>query len=976
MVTAKQSSRIKSKRVLGRLQNPFGFRPREIELRSDDLLVVSGRGKSGSIKWMTGAPSIRKGWLASTVSMNFQDHTLTLGAVKHREAKAFVEDVRQAWIAHVTEQVEIERSAIDRVLGALRELAEPTRYPSSCLISPDLKIAQRLDADLFSKLRDEALTDRIRSDASEIQRFASKASMLREQAIEAFEDRQLAEWSKFFDSFESNPLTPEQRIGIIADEDATLVLAGAGSGKTSVITAKAGYLIKSKTRAPHEILLLAFAKDAAKEMSERIEQRCGEPLEARTFHSLAYDIIGVVEGSKPALANHATDDKAYLALIKDILIALVRTATEVSRAIIGWFSYARLDAKSEWDFKKKHDYYKHLEKLDLRTLQGEQVKSLEELMIANWLYENGIEYEYEPNYEHKVSEGGYRDYCPDFRLVRSGVYIEHFGVRRQKKRDGTTELTTAPFVDRAEYLEGMTWKRGIHEEHETTLIETYSYERQEGRLLEALSEKVAPFEEFAPRSPETLFDQVAELGQVDAFVQLVGTFLRHYKGGGYQFSDCETKAAKLKLGRRSKAFLTIFEPVYREYQSRLDGEGRIDFEDMILRACEYTESGRYRSPFKHILVDEFQDISESRGRLVKALKAQHPDGRVFAVGDDWQSIFRFAGSDINLMRRFGEEFGGTFDGKSGIHRTVDLGRTFRSVDQIAEAAMRFVLQNPAQLQKTVVPAGVAQSPALRVVPTYKHDADTKLKEALQAVPGPDDANEKPTVLLLGRYRHLRPDNLPKILREFPNLAISFKTIHASKGLEADHVIVLGLFRGRTGFPSEIVDDPLLGLVSPEAEPFENAEERRVMYVALTRARHTVTLMSSASKQSAFVTEMLDDPNYGIIGAEGQSDQIHICGECGGHLLAFPTKDGGMWYRCEHANLCGFSISACEACGVGLPEQEGGAGTMKCSTCGTVYPACPECDNGWLLERKSRYGRFLGCVSFPRCKGKAKFSLLE
>jgi DNA helicase-4 len=337
-----------------------------------------------------------------------------------------------------------------------------------------------------------------------------------------------------------------------------------------------------------------------------------------------------------------------MALIKEILRDLVHTVAEVSKSIIGWFSHARLEGKTEWDFKKKHDYYTYVEKMDLRTLQGEQVKSFEELMIANWLFENGIEYEYEPNYEHKVSEGGYRDYCPDFRLKNSGVYIEHFGVRQTKKSDGTYHLTTAPFVDREEYLESMAWKREVHSEHDTTLIETFSYEREDGRLLEALAEKIKPFETPNPRSRETLFDLVVEMNQADSFVQLIGTFLRHYKGGGYQLAECADKAGKMKLGRRASAFLSIFEPLYAEYQKRLDG--RIDFEDMILRASHYVESKTYRSPFKHILVDEFQDISRSRGRLVKALKAQHDDARVFAVGDDWQSIYRFAGSDINLMR--------------------------------------------------------------------------------------------------------------------------------------------------------------------------------------------------------------------------------------------------------------------------------------------------------------------------------------
>lgn len=111
---------------------------------------------------------------------------------------------------------------------------------------------------------------------------------------------------------------------------------------------------------------------------------------------------------------------------------------------------------------------------------------------------------------------------------------------------------------------------------------------------------------------------------------------------------------------------------YREYQDRL-GE-RIDFEDMVNRATALVVSGRYESPFRHILVDEFQDISTGRARLIHALKTQHAEARIFAVGDDWQSIYRFAGSDIHIMRNFGREFGGVFAGHTGVHRTVDLGQ--------------------------------------------------------------------------------------------------------------------------------------------------------------------------------------------------------------------------------------------------------------------------------------------------------------
>ena len=183
-------------------------------------------------------------------------------------------------------------------------------------------------------------------------------------------------------------------------------------------------------------------------MSERVGKRSGAPISARTFHALAYDIIGQVEGSKPALAEHATDDLAFSNLIKAIISDLVAERSEVSKAIIRWFAHFLVEPKSEWDFKSKHEFYSHLEKQDLRTLQGEKVKSYEELQIANWLYENGIAYKYEPDYEHEVAGTGKRSYCPDFRLTESGVYIEHFGVRREKTSDGSERLVTAPFVKR------------------------------------------------------------------------------------------------------------------------------------------------------------------------------------------------------------------------------------------------------------------------------------------------------------------------------------------------------------------------------------------------------------------------------------------------------------------------------------------------------------------------------------------------
>jgi DNA helicase-4 len=954
------------------LADPFGRSTRTIELDGDYIRTTRrGLVSAMSLQSLASAPSLRTGMLGTALTINsgeFDD--VTLKGAAHQDAHEFSERIKEAWTRFNLAALEKEAAHLDRILAEVKSLVAPSRYPAACQIAPLLEKARALDASLLSKLNAEAIGREIVAHIAPVRKFAGDPRTLRANGIAAFVVAELDRWKDFFDTIESKPLTPEQRLSVVVDEDATLVLAGAGSGKTSVITAKAAYLVRAGIRSPEEILLLAFAKNAAEEMSERVEARSGVPIVARTFHAIAYDIIGIVEGSKPALADHATDDMAFTNLIKQILKDLVLRRSDVSEAIIRWFAHFLVEPKTEWDFQTKHDFYTHMEAQDLRTLQGEKVKSYEELQIANWLYENGVEYEYEPVYEHKIPETGRRDYQPDFRLTESGIYIEHFGVRRQKMADGSEQLVTAPFIDRHEYLVGMEWKRQVHAEHETTLIETYSYERQEGRLLTGLAEKLAPHVALKPRPADTIYDRIVELKQVDDFSKLLGTFLRKFKSGSYSLQDCEIKSDQLKLGKRARAFLDVFAPVFEEYQKRLGS--RIDFEDMILRAAGYTETGRYISPFRHILVDEFQDISQSRARLVKALKAQHPDVRVFAVGDDWQSIFRFAGSDIHLMRHFGLEFGGSFDGEAGVHRTVDLGRTFRSVDQIAFAARTFVLRNPAQIQKQIVPAGTATEPAIRVVTVSKGEDEAKLSEVLAGLSASVAPETKPaTVLLLGRYRFVEPD-LQDLRRRFPRLKISFKTIHASKGLEADHVVLLNADSGRMGFPSEIVDDPLLSLVSPEEEAYQNAEERRVMYVAMTRARHTLTILASNARPSSFVTELKKDPAYGIAAPPGVELEEHGCGECGGRLLGVTGKDGRTWYRCEHVQHCGNLLPACQSCGTALPRRADGTAEVRCG-CGVNYPTCPECEDGWLVERSGSYGKFLGCVRYPTCVGKAKLS---
>lgn len=945
----------------------LGRRYRGIALSSSGVTLLSRVPRQLTFTDITHPLQVTKSLGKPSVMVTIRGgEEVKVAGFKKSDAVDFVTSANNSWRQHFVEQVDRFDAELRALAEAVGRLNQPKRYPSACLLQPFLERANTVVEKLPAEIPKGVLPPEQQKILDQVWEFQREPVRLRDAAIKTFTDTELGQFKDFFNTIESNPLTPEQRLAVITDEEATLVLAGAGSGKTSVIVAKAGYLINSGIRRPDEILLMAFGKDAATEMATRIEERAGAKVDALTFHALGNSIIRQVESGAPALAAHASDDKQFAVLLRDILFNDIATQPALGALLLKWFSEFYWPYKSEWDFKTTDEYYQYIESHELRTLQGELVKSFEEWEIANWLYLNGIAYEYEPDYEHDLPENKRTAYTPDFRLTESGVYIEHFGVRKSRGSSGETRLTTAPHVDRNKYLEGMEWKRKVHAENETTLVETFSYERVEGRLTEALEEKLAPYVTPSPIPPEQILEQLAGMGHLDAFTQVLGTFLRHFKGSGTSLSDCLDRANRSPDKARGTAFLKIFEHVLDAYQNRLGD--RIDFEDMIVRATEHVKAGRYKSPYRHLLVDEFQDISEGRASLLKALKAQHQDARIFAVGDDWQSIYRFTGSDIHLMRDFGEEFGGVFAGASGIHRSIDLGRTFRSVDKIALPARTFVLQNPSQITKQVIPAGTSEIPAIRVAYYGWRQEIEALKSALEDIEA--DANGSETsVLLLGRYNFLRPEELPQLHRRYPNLSLKFMTVHRSKGLEADHVVILRVASDRMGFPSEIVDDPLLDLVLPKPEEYDHAEERRLFYVALTRARKTVTVLADRQRPSVFARELVENPDYGVVALGEAGIAEHRCGACGGRMLAQSSKKGTPYFQCEHRKLCGEMLRPCSECGKNLPiEDKDHPGKLVCS-CGATFPACPECSDGWLVARKGKWATFLGCVKYPDCKGK-------
>ena len=366
-----------------------------------------------------------------------------------------------------------------------------------------------------------------------------------------------------------------------------------------------------------------------------------------------------------------------------------------------------------------------------------------------------------------------------------------------------------------------------------------------------------------------MFAVLEEQGRVDPFTRLVATFLQHYKGAQLTAEEVARRAAKAPDRRRAEAFVAVFGAIFESYQESLAHLGQIDFHDMISKATEHVESGRNLSPFGYILVDEFQDISPGRARLLKALLGQSPTAQLFAVGD-WQAIYRFAGSDISIMREFRERFGET--------ERVDLATTFRCSDRIAAVATKFVLCNPAQIRKDVSSVRRADGPSVHVGLTGEECPDT-LREPLNMIAG-DAAKHDGTssVLLLGRYRHTRPEDMNQLARAHPDPRLSYMTVHRSKGLEADYVVILDLCTGKYGFPAEVTDDPLLDLVLAAPEGHPNAEERRLLYVAITRARRGVYLLADGGSPSPFITELVND-GYDVTAFGRLSESDVACPTC-------------------------------------------------------------------------------------------------
>lgn len=782
-------------------------------------------------------------------------------------------------------------------------------------------------------------------------------------------------------------LDEEQRKVVLNDSDAALVVAGAGAGKTTTMAAKVKYLVEKQKIPEEEIIVVSFTNKAVNELKEKIQKQLGIPAKVTTFHAFGNEIIRNSMEDYPEIETYKR--KYFVGILKN----KIYTNKILLKNILLFFGYymdipeeaMKYETISQYHaYKCSKDYETMRSVLQQysksvtdcrtgqpRTIRGEFLRSVQEVQIANFLYLHKIDYEYEKTYEAEILNAR-KKYTPDF-FIRQGereVYLEHFGIHE----DGTSGYLTE--AELTKYKQNVNDKIRLHKRYGTRLIYTFS-QYNDGRSLlqhlEALLRKEGF--ELDERDEEEVYRELTKLESdkyVYRFAIFMEIFISRFKTNGYEEKDFLMLKQKTD-NPRTHLFLDIAKDVYRQYQAMLVQNRKIDFEDMINQAEKVlAEHGNEENTFRYqyVIVDEYQDIARQRFHLTKRL-AEICKSKIIAVGDDWQSIYAFSGSDITLFTEF--------ISLMGYGKMLQITKTYRNSQELIDIAGNFVQENKSQIGKRLLSPKHLENPI--VIKVYDDSEDImkhKVKALLEVLDKISvEFGEEAEVLLLGRYGFemnqfcKRGDfsvderNRSKVAcKKYPKMKLRYMTAHSSKGLGYDNVVILNGAEGKFGFPSQIQDDPIMKLVTVDDVTLPFAEERRLFYVALTRTKNRTYILTPENRPSRFVMELVDKYHLSVEKELNYRPYVDnrlraICPECG-----YPLRK-------EYNNNYGLTLYMCtnepEVCDF-MSNREKPLGDIH---------RCQRCGNGYMIvKHNSKTGQFFyGCTNYDtkgiQCKNSEK-----
>lgn len=765
--------------------------------------------------------------------------------------------------------------------------------------------------------------------------YKSNANSLREIHNNAYIESEKIRLAGYFGTLFDHPLDAQQVDAIVSNDDNTLVIAGAGCGKTTTVLGKVKYLLHKKLAKQDEILVLSFAKKNVDDLKEKSGQL---GIDCRTFHALGYHILKSKGKEPQVIAPNEADS-----LIVEVHQQLIQNQNYLA-SFNDFVLNGLRPIKNENDFESYADYIQFLKDSDFESIKDmltkrryfankqskgtiRVTKDGEHCYIANFLFLHGLSYSYQASYpyleniKHTGTCSKYKNnYRPTFSIYINGydedsikscpnpkehiIFLDHHSLSSANAHPRFFESQNIG----CDYQQLVEWKQNLHLANRTKSIQSYSFEFSDKTVEENL---IAHLQEYGVRLVRKSNNEIYRLleeaygREIDAVLKLGNTFINLFKSNSTSFREIikrnkVTFKADSELIDRNVDLLNIVKQLYSGYEKELKDSKKLDFNDLINQATLEVTKGTYLHCYKYIIVDEFQDISINRYSLLQALKRQSYC-RLFAVGDDWQSIYRFSGSDLTLFKKFEDYFGYTLIKK--------IETTYRFSNPLLSISSGFILKNPSQIQKALR-SGKEQK--TKVFFDYSKKNGVAINETLLQILqklfqeyGDGILNKK--IGILGRYQHdirqfestasimvetkkscllvhtiLRDIQVDSHGNTVRNNQLQFKeridfyTVHNSKGLEFDVVILVNCETGKYGFPAELSDDSILKLLLTGEDEYANGEERRAFYVAMTRAKERIYFLADKNRQSNFLRELYTD----YVGTP--LSQAH-CPHCDGEL---------------------------------------------------------------------------------------------
>jgi DNA helicase IV len=685
-------------------------------------------------------------------------------------------------------------------------------------------------------------------------------------------------------------LNDRQIEAIKAKQKRILVLAGAGSGKTKTLLQKIKYLIEEKKVQPSEILAITFTKNAANEMIDRLiigadktgeyeriifdktlqvkeknrqrslyikKYKWIENITIRTFHSLCYKIMqnyGVKEFDnkfKIISEDKKKEDDPMLAFTApetsfEVFHKLLIRQSENSDYLLTLKKYLLDYVVDKIHTEKFKNLNLYPDSKIYTTLRGEKVRSKSEQYIADWLYRHSIGYQYEPQINIKDF-----DFKPDFYIEDANIYLEHISNKSYPSKNKVEQFEKGNILCVRTY-EKMTEDSALFNHALDKIIK--------GRLSENYnSDRILSYQEEFSRYQEEIKDFIYQAIRVCDMLKV-------------ESCNWETilKKSQEDAHERIRIFYSIAMPLVKEFVDYCTNKSYLDFNDLISRTVALFKNNKdilskFQTQYQYLLVDEFQDVNNLQVEMIKLMIT--PKTQLFCVGDDWQSIYGFRGSNVDCIINFDKNFKRS--------KTIKLNLNYRSTQSIVGASNEVIKHNKFKIDKEIFASKMSNFKIVEYAGNNLEEnvvfCTEKVRQLLKEGFKNDD------ILFLYRRSKMYQPYFFNLKNE--NLKVQNKTIHGAKGLEAKVVFIVGLTDGYGGFPDIWLEDRIFQVIKPANHDSLMEEERRLFYVAITRAKDQLYLITEKGNMSRFLKEIPADYKTSFMESYDKKESFVICKEC-------------------------------------------------------------------------------------------------